>query len=265
MINLLKADFYRIKKNKSFQICFLVSFVCIGLLAFILNGIAQENLGQELSSASTLLVDAMMGSLLASLVIGSYVCGDFESKTIHDEIACGEGRLSVVITKMISCMIVVAIIILPYAIVSLVCFFAEIEMAPLAGIPSVFVNIMCNATGAEVTGSTIGKSIVLCIVALIVYMARLSLCVPLAFKMRMPVVVMSFGIVTSFGFDILSQAVKDIPVISTIAENTPFSLIYELTMDASVGTILKVLLISVLFIVLVTWFTYILFRKTDIK
>lgn len=265
MINLLKADFYRIRKNKAFQICFIISFVCIGLLAFILNGVAQGNIGQELSSASTLLVDAMMGSLLASLVIGNYVCGDFESKTIHNEISCGEGRLLVVITKMISCMIVVAIIILPYAIVSLICFFGEVKMAPLAGIPSVFVNIMSNTTGIEVTGSSIAKSIILCVVALIVYMARLSLCIPLAFKMRMPVVVMAFGIITSFAFDILGQAVKDIAVVSTIVNNTPFALIYDLTMDAGAGTILKVLSISILFIGIVTWFTYYLFRKTDIK
>ena len=265
MNNLLKADFYKLGKNTTLKICFIISCICILLLAFILHGVAAGTIGSEVSGASSLLVDAMMSSLLASLVIGNLVCGDFESKTIHDEIACGEGRWSVVLTKTITCMIIIGLIILPYAVTALVCYFGKIDIAPMAGIPSVFINIMCNSAAVELSGSAVVKSIVICLVAIVAYMARLSLCIPLAFKVKMPVFVMAFGIISSFGFDMIIQAVKDVDVVSTIMNNTPFALIYDLTMDAGAGTIVKVLVLSIIFIVLVTMLTYALFRKSDIK
>ncbi len=265
MNNLLKANLYKFKKNKTLKVCFLLSCICVGLLVFILHGVAKGTIGNEIRSAASLLVDAMMASLLASLVIGNMVCGDFESKTIHDEIACGEGRWAVVLTKMLSCMILVSIIVLPYAVGAVICYATKIAMAPMQGIPSVFIHIMTNTASTTVAGDTIAKSILLCLVAIVVYMARLSLCVLLAFNIKMPVVVMAFGIISSFGFDIIVQAVKNVSIVSTIMNHTPFALIYDLTMDASAGTIVKVLLLSIIFIVFVTLLTYAFFKKADVK
>lgn len=264
MLNLFRADLYKFKKSKGFKFYILVSFLCVTLLAVILHNVATGNIGNEILGSVSLLVDAMMVSLLASLMIGSYICGDFQSKTIHSEVGCTT-RGKVILVKSFSSMFVTALITLPYAIVAVFCYVSKIEFTQFNGIPSLFIHILSNSQGVDVTAGNVVKSIILVLVGVLIYAARLSICIPVAFKVRKSVVVMAIGLVAAFGFDMLTQALTDIPVIGTIFDNTPYAVIYDLNMNVATGTILRAVIDSVIFIVVMIGLTYTMFRKSEIK
>lgn len=264
MGNLMKADMYKFKKSVAFKVYIIISFICIGLLGLILHNIATGDMDAEILSTVSLLMDAMMVSLLSSLMIGTYICGDFQSKTIHSEIACTT-RAKVIIVKVLSSMFVTALIALPYAIVSVICFASKAEFASFNGVPSLFISILNNSEGVKVTGSAIGKSVFLGLLGVFIYTARMSLCIPVAFKVRKPVAVMTIGIVAAFGFDMLTQAVKDVPVIGDIFNNTPYAVIYDINMNSDAGVIVKSIVVSVIFIIVMVLITYLMFRKSEIK
>lgn len=264
MGNLIKADVYKIRKSTALKVSFLISLMSISLLAVVLYNVSHGNIGTEAMGTLSILADAMMVSLLSSLVIGLIVCGDFKSKNIHSEITLG-GRGTIVLTKTITSMLITAIMICPYAAFAVIAFSSNIDFAPLEGIPSMFINIMTNEAGVAIDGSAIGKSILLCLIGILVYIARLSICVPVAFIVRSPVAVMAVGIVSAFGFDNMVSAVDDVPVLGDLVAYTPYAIIYDLNMDVGVTTMIKAILWSIVFIFLMALLTYTFFRKSEIK
>lgn len=264
MVNLFRADLYKFKKSKGLKVYILLSFLCITILAVILYKVADGTMSKDILQSVSLLIDAIMVSLLASLMIGSYICGDFQSKTIHSEVSCTT-RGKVILMKCLSSMFATSLITLPYAIVAVICFISKMKFAQFDGIPSLFIGILNNSKGIEVTVSSVAKSIVLVFVGILLYAARLSICIPVAFKVRKSVVVMAVGIAAAFGFDMVTQMLKDVAVIGTIFDNTPYAVIYDLSMTASVGTIIRAVIDSIVFILVMIGITYAMFRKAEIK
>lgn len=264
MSHVMKADLYRFRKSTALKVSFLISLISISTMALVLYLVSQGHIGKEIMGSLGLLTDAMMVSLLSSLVIGLIVCGDFNSKTIHSEIACG-GRKMIVLAKTLTSMLITGIVLLPYAIVSVIVFATGADLAGMEGIPSLFIHIMTNQADVAIDGSSIGKAIMLCLVGIVVYMARLSICLPVAFIVRRPVAVMIVGIVSSFGFDMITKGLSDAPVLGDMLAYTPYAIIYDLNMDAGASTIFQAVSSSIVFIVLMTVITYFFFRKSDIK
>lgn len=264
MFNLLKADLYKLKKSKALKICFLISLISAALLAAILYNVSNGNIGKEMMGSVSLLVDAMMVSLLASLMIGVIICGDFQSKNIHSEITCAR-RSTVVLTKVITSMLITSILILPYAVVAVIGFASKAEFAALNGIPSLFINVLTNKAGVAADGSEVGKSIGICLIGILIYTARLSICVPVAFKVRKSAAVMTVGIVAAFGFDMIVKALEDVPVLGYLFTNTPYAVIYDVNMNAGPGVIIRAIVVSAVFIFIMAALTYVMFRKAEIK
>lgn len=264
MGNLLKADIYKLKKSTALKVSFLISFMSVAVLALMLYHIAHGNIGKDVLGSLSILTDAMMVSLLSSLVIGIIICGDFKSKNIHSEITSG-GRVRIVMTKTMASMFMTAIMIFPYAIFAVLGFISNVDLAPLEGIPSIFINIMTNVSDVAVSGSTIGKGILLCLIGIFTYMARLSICIPVAFIVRSPVAVIAAGVISSFGFDMIVKAVEDVPVLGYLFAHSPYAVIYDLAMDASIHVMIKATISSIIFISLMALLTYLFFRRSEIK
>lgn len=265
MINLVKADLYKMSKMSSIYISFLICLCSALGIAYVLYGIPKGDFDIEMSTNVSLLVDIMLVSLFGGILAGGIISSDFESKNIHSEIACGKGRFSIVLSKLISFAIGMFFITLPYAIVAIVGFAMDIEFSNLIGIPSQFFDVMTNVCGIEKNGAGIGKAVFICILIIYMYIARLSICIPIAFKMRKNIPVIIVGFISAFIFDIISSLVTDIPGISDFFAALPYSMITKCTLDAEMGEIIKILLSGTIFIAVMVAITYIFFKKDEIK
>lgn len=265
MINLIKADLYKLSKALSVKICFLLCCLSAVGIAYILHGVSTGDFDVSVSTSASLLVDVMLVSLLGGVLTGSLICGDFETKNIHDEIASGNGRLAIIIAKTITFSLMIFLLTLPYAIVAVVGFSINVGFAPLVGIPSSFFGILSNASGVAISGETISKSIVISILIIFMYIARLSICIPVAFQTKKSIAVIVVGFLSSFVFDLIIVLATNIKVLDDLVGCLPYSIIYDLSLDSSIGTIVKAMICGAIFIGIMIMITHSIFRKAEIK
>jgi ABC-2 type transport system permease protein len=265
MLNLIRADLYKLRKSLALKICFLVTCVSAGALTYISHAIATGSMSASVSGNASGLSDICMMALLGSLMTGVLVCSDFETNAIHDAVTCGSGRISVVVSKALVYLLLIAFLLLPYGVATVVGFCSGAEFTK-PFVPTVFLGILANETGISLTAAAICKIILLSLIAMLVYAARLCFCLPLAFKLRKPVAIMAIGMATDFLVDLVIRLLNGVPVISNILSFTPYSkgLAY-LTMGASVGTLLEVIVVNIVYFAVMTGITFLLFRRAEIK
>lgn len=257
MINLVYGEFFKLKKSTSFKVCILISLICSLALAFISNGLAEGIFNDAVKNSSTGVSDIFIMSVLGPLMVGIFICSDFDSKTIHDLIACGNGRKTVVASKAVIYVFIITLITLPYAIVSLVC--SQIEMDFIAPFNfSTFTNVL----GSNLS---LGKAIVLVLSGIIVFIGKLSFCIPLAFKIRKPVIVMGIGVASGYIIELLLGFLDDVSGFNKIIRLTPFSKDAILSANAEADIIIKVIAVSIIFMIIMSILAYGLFKKSEIK
>jgi ABC-2 type transport system permease protein len=265
MINLIHSEFYKLGKSTGTKICFLLSLVSAFFLIYISHSIAVGNMSADLNGSASGLTEVMIVSLLGSLMAGMLICSDFETKTIHEAIASRNGRRTVVISKAFVYFIEVSLLLLPYAVITLIGFLSGAQFSK-PFVASVFIGILANEAGIGVTVAAAFKILLISFVTMLVYAARLSICIPLAFKVRKPVVVMAVGFAFSFLFDVIIGVLDDVSIIHDIISFTPYSRkMLLLPLDAGAGTLFKAAAVSIVFFAAVTAFTYLLFRRDEIK
>lgn len=265
MFNMIKADIYKLSKIKPVKICILASALCALGVAYMLHGVYKGTYSLEAGSAFALVSDTMIVIILGSILAGTLICGGFESKNIHDEIACGNGRFAIIMTKTAAISLLMILLVLPYVLISIIGFASNIGFGVYTGVPSAFFNILSNVAGVEITNGYVIKSIVLGMLIMLTYIAKISICIPVAFKARKSIVVIMTGFVTTFIFDILGVLVKDVDGISDVMEVLPYTMIYRLTLDCSTEVMVKSLISSIVFIGAMLGITYSLFRRAEIK
>lgn len=260
MINLIHAELYKIRKTGVFKIGVLITAVCafvLGVLCYNIGTGAVDIPMQSLSGLSDIFIMSVMGPLMAGVLI----CNDFDSKNIHDEISCG--RWAIVFSKSVVYLLLVAVLVLPYAIVGFIGFVTETTFAsPFAY--STYLTLMVNKAGYVVDGTNIAKSIVVLAISLLLYAARLSFCIPVAFKVRKTVAVTVIGVVVGFVIDFIINVLSKIPGVDTLVKFTPYSTAI-VTMENTSGELWRIVGSSVLFIVIMIAITYGIFKKAEIK
>lgn len=264
MFNMIRADIFKMFKMKAVALCVLASTICALGIAIMLHGVFKGAISLDGGSAFALLSDTMIIMILGSVIVGMLICGNFESKNIHDEIACGNGRLAIVLTKTVSVFLIVTVLTLPYILMSTIGFATNIGFGRYLGVPSAFFDILSNVPGVEVTNSYILKSIVLSLLITLTYLAKVSICIPVAFKARKSIAVIMIGFAATFAFDILSVLTKDINGLSFL-KYLPYSLGYKLTLDCSIHVMIQSAVSSILFIAGMLIITNLIFRKAEIK
>ncbi len=260
MINLMHAKLYELRKSMTFKVSLLVTTLCAVILAVLSNGVALGKLDVTADTASGL-TDAFIISVIGSLIAGNIICSDFDNKNIHDEIS--RGRKAIVTSKVIIYCLVISILVLPYALVGFIGFLAQGSFSPNFNF-STYTMLMSNPQGFSITGDNIGKAILVLLVSIVLHVARLSICIPIAFKVRKSVVVTVIGVVFLFVVDFFMVMVAKISALADVVELLPYGKAV-LTMDMSTGTLIKYVISSLVFINIMRVITYVGFKKSEIK
>lgn len=265
MNNFIKADMYMNTKMKSNYVLFTFCLATAIGIAYVMSEMNIGNFGPEVGVNISLMSDTILIPLFGGIIVGNIVADDFESKNIHSLVMAGKGRLRIVISKTISYAIILFIITLPYALVTIFASISDGSYASLNGIPSQFFNLMVDVSNAEKSFENILRCIGLNMLIIYLYIAKLSICIPVAFlsKKKIPVIVVGF--ITAFGFDIIGSLVKDVPIISSFIASLPYSLANDIVFTASNAELLKVFIGATQFIIIMVYMSYKAFRNADIK
>lgn len=266
MINIIQADLYKLKKSKPIKILFLIMWAAAAIVTLVSYLVAQGKVGIEISGPISGLSDVMTIAIVGPFLAGIYICSDFSNKSINDAISsCGISRGVVIISKAIVLYLLVLLMILPYAVVTIIAFSTGAEFSePFSA--SIFLHILANQIELDLTGAVFGKMLVIMFVMMLAYASQMSIGILLAFIVRKTSLVIFLGFGIILVLQILGGLGTEISFIENILSFTPFSVNNQvLIMDVEVDVILKAIGISLLFIVWILSITNGVFRKSEIK
>lgn len=253
MYNLLRCELFKLRKSRSFLLILGLMAAYSIIISVLTYSSIQYGSGSEsvtgidiyFEQLSNYLLIAVAGSLIAT----TYVCRDFDNKTIQDSIACGCGRSSIILSKSLVYFLTIFIITLSISIISS----AVISTA--------------YGFGMQFSAISVLKLAVIALTTSLVYSACLSPCILLSFLSRKPVVVLAGGIFILFlGISFLKDAAQMEPAISSLLSFTPYGVSDALfTLDATAGDFLKAITVSIAFMAIILAITCMSFRKSEVK
>lgn len=258
MSNLLKYDFYKLIRSKSFYICAVISVLLSGLGVYLFAW-DYNNLGYNMFKP----YDSLMGiadglasvSLLIIIAISIFIPSDFSFGTIKNMISAGASRVNIYLSKLVvSCAIAFS-----YIVINIIC----------CGIVGA-----CMGEVGEYTRDTYLTLLKMCGYSLLVQLALVSLCVMIGFLIRKKSIVITVVIlINTVGVGIIG------PIIDFYVNRIPsvkdFSLVKYfpgsyLNVGMSIDSMPKNDLITSLivcgvYIVVCTVIGMIVFKKVDIE
>lgn len=265
LYNLISGDLFKIRKSTAMKILFgitSISAVAVTVVAFL---IAHGKIDRSTASAWFLFSDVNVIGILGGVIAAIYICGDFENKIIHDAVASGCSRASVVVSKAIVLCCTAAFILLPYAIATCIAVSTGAKFS-MGSISVGFLNLITAEAGKAFSASQILKLIIIMLALIIVYLAQISICVPLSLGLKKPVLVVAIN----YGFTIfcaqLGTLRKSSEAFDHISALTPYGGDYSLmTLGTANGDIIKAIAVSLIFIFIMLVISYFGFRKSEIK
>ncbi len=265
MVNMIRADLYKIFKSTAIKVLFAITLLCSLMMVLFAYLIHKGNLGGEYSGIGFLFSDMNTISILGAVIAGAFICGDFENKTIHNTITDGSSRGRIIVSKSIVYFCSVLFIILPYALVTIiaVCSGNKFDMGSVS---IGFLNILSKESGTEISASVFARLIAAAGTLILVHMSQLSLCLPIAFAVKKPVLVVAIYYAISILSGQLSALAAQSNVLNNIFSLTPFGgNRMFLTVHSGGGELLETFAVSIIFGIAVIIITCGIFRKTEIK
>lgn len=264
MLNLIQADLFKLRKSKAIKIIFGIVVINAIIMTAIAYNVSKGSM-KDASGIGFLFSDINTISILGAVLAGIFICGDFDTKAIHDAISTGASRSKVIAAKTIVFSCIIALMLLPYAI-AVVIALSTGEKFSMGNVGLGFLNLLVVEAGKTFSAADIWKLILIMLTLFIVYIGQLSICVPLAFGLKKPV----FVVAIFFGFQILSAQLitlcKSSKIVDNILSWSPFYGDYNLlTIGSGMGDMVKAILVSIMFVFIMGGLTYITFRKTEIK
>jgi hypothetical protein len=217
--NLIRADALTLRHSIGVRVSALTAVLAAGGYLLLAHLIATGTLDESASNSASALSDVMVVYLLGSLLVGMLVAGDFETRTIHDALLASS-RATLVGAKTVGLLAVVTLLVAPYGLATLLGFVSGTEFA--AFMPTTFLDVVANEQGLAVDAGSVAKVAGIVVVTTLVYVARLSFCLPVAFAAKRPVAVMAVGFGGNFLLDFLAALAVDVPGLGTLVELTPF-------------------------------------------
>ena len=265
MYNLILADLFKLSKSMAMKILFGITAISSVVMTMFAYLIPQGKLDASMTGIGFLFSDINIISILGAVIAGVLICGDFDNKTIHDAIANGCSRSSVIVSKAIVFCFALAIILFPYVIVTGIALSTGSEFG-MGTVAVAFLNLLTTESGTVFTAAVIWKLLAVMLTLIIVYMAQLSICIPLAFVLRKPVLVVVINYVISFLSGQLMALRESSKLFDRIFACTPYGGNYSfLTLDSGTGDLLGAISVSLIFIITMIVITYFAFRKSEIK
>lgn len=265
MINLVHADLYKLKKTFSLKIILGITTVSAVIMAIIAYLIPLGKIDVSMSGIGFLLSDMSMISILGAVISGAIISGDFENKTIHDAITNGCSRRSVILSKVIIFSISLAFLLLPYVVVT----GAGIALGHEYGMDSVasgFLNLLTTTSNTKLPFSEVGKLLVLMLALLFVYVAQLSICIPLVLIIKKPIFVVAIYYGFSFLCGQLARLRESSRVFRHIFDATPYGGNYTmLSLETGNRDIIGAIVVSIIFTIVILGITIGIFRKMELR
>lgn len=265
MINLIRADFYKIRKSPAIKILFVIACLCAAAMTVIAYAIPHGKMDTGMSGIGFLFSDADIISILGAVCAGLFICGDFDNKAIHDAVAGGCGRLSIVVSKAVVFAGSVTALLIPYAVAVGIGLGMGTKFAlstPGLG----FLNLLLTESGKSFSAGQGWELFGIMLLLLLVNAAQLSLCVPLAIILKKPVIVIAIYYAVSILGGQLSALTKSSSWFADVFALTPYGGNYPLlTLAAGTVDIVKAITVSLIFITVMIAITYAAFRKAEIK
>lgn len=260
MINQLRAELYMLRHGLTVPLCLLACTIAAALYMVLQHQLATGSLGPAEANGVAGLSDVMLVSLLGSLIYGAVVALPFETKSVHNALLATNRAAFVAATTTISALAVTALS-LPYGLAALAARMTGEAFAP--AVPTAF-SLLAAQTG-DLTGSEAGTIIAVTLTSAVMSAAKLSVCLPLAFWLKRPLVVMAAGFAWSFVADLLGSAAAGVPGLSAVVELTPFSAEHAPGPGSTGGEMLGAVIVSVVFLALMGLASWLVLRRADIK
>lgn len=265
MLNLIQADLFKLYKSKAIKILFAMTTLSAVAMITIAYLIVQGKLDSEMSGIGFMFSDVNMISILGAVIAGTFICGDFDNKTIHSAIASGCSRSIVIISKAIVFFCAIAFILLPYVIITIIALISGAEFS-MGAVAVGFLNIITLNAGVTFSLSEVGKLLAVMLTLIIVYISQLSVCIPLAFTIKKPVSVVGIYYGLTIFFAQMTGVREKFEIVDNIFAWMPYGGNYSfLTLDSVSRDMVKAIVISIIFITVMLVVSYRTFKKVEIK
>lgn len=263
MNNVLKATAYRLRKTGAVKICILISCVAAVLYFVLVHNIATGAMDVSMAGSVSGLCDALIMWLTGSLAVGVIFCTDFQTKSIHCAIANRHGRGGVIKAYMILYIAMILILILPYTLLSVGCLVAGVDFSGAE--PAMTSIYLMNLLDTNADASFV-KIILVYIASAVNYVACISICIPIAIKVKKPVVITAIGFMIGMLTALICSLAEKAAVLKGIMRCLPYYYgANQVNAQSGYGTILLSFIVSVIFMSVMAFLSYLLFRKEDIK
>lgn len=260
MPNLLRADAYTLVRSRTLWICLVACAAMAAGYFYASHLIATGSQDMSIAGSVSGLSDVLAINLLGALAFGVIVSEDFETRTVHDRVLVA-GRATIVTTKAVVAVGAIIVLMLPYIVGAAVCFVLDRPFSVfLATTPLL---LAANPDQVPVDASSVGRVVLIGLATAVLYAARLSFCLPLAFWTRRPVIVLAAGFVGNFVIDFLSSLATGTWV-DRILRLTPYARADPLSLASSGGQIAASLAASAVFLVAMGVAAWLVFRRADI-
>lgn len=265
MLNLIQADIFKLRKSVAIKILLGITTVSAAIMAVIAYLIPLGKMDAGMTGIGFMFSDINVISILGGIIAGVIICGDFENKTIHNSIANGCSRGAVIISKAFVLGFALAFILLPYAVITGIALDTGSEFS-MGSVAVGFLHLLTAEGSTAFSASEIWKMFAVMLTLVIVYVAQLSICVPLAFMLKKPI----FVVAIYYGFSIFTAQLlrlsESSPMFDRIFSLTPYGGKHAfITLDTITGDLVKAIAISLIFICIMLAVTYSAFRKSEIK
>ncbi|MFS0722493.1 ABC transporter permease [Paenibacillus sp. 1P07SE] len=260
MVNLIWAEWYKLRKSVAIRILIFITGICAVVMALFAHLIAEGKMAESMGNLGFMFSDMNVISILGAVIAGVYICGDFDNKTIHHMIAGGKSRGTVVAGKAVIIACGLVLILLPYVIVTAAALMSGLAFdMQAAGLG--FLNLL-SAMPGTFSAAEAGKLAALMLTLIIVYIAQLSITLPLALMLRKPVLV----IVIYYAFSILCGQLAGLGGLDTWLNLTPYGTDHVLLgADSGYAEMLQSIGISVVFVLAMLLLSYLVFRRAELK
>ncbi|MGZ9585858.1 ABC transporter permease [Paenibacillus marinisediminis] len=265
MFNLIRADLYKLRKSTSIKILLGITTLSAILMAIMAYLIPQGKIEASKAGIGFIFSDINVISILGAVVTGIIISSDFDNKTIHNAIASGCSRVAVIMSKAAVLSLTIALILLPYAIVTWIALGSGNEFS-MGSVAVGFLHTLTSEAGTAFSASDIWKLLGITLTLITLYVAQVSICIPLAFMLKKPVLIIPIY----YGFTILCAQLMGssggASLFDRIFSVTPYGGDYAfMTLDTDIGMLLQALAVSLVFIIVMVAIVYGAFRRTEIK
>lgn len=265
MLNLIRADLFKLMNSQAVKVLIGLTAASAIISAVMAYLIPLGKIDTRMTGIEFMFSDMNMICILGAVVAGMIVCGDFDNKTIHNAIAGGSRRSAVIVSKAAALAVALVLLLLPYAIVTAVGLGTGYTF-DVGSVGIGFLHLLTAESGTIVGMAETGKLSAIMLTLIIVYIAQLSLCVPLAFFLKKPV----FVVAIYYGFSVLCAQLAGVsessPMFNRIFSATPYGNQHTfMTLETTAGDMARTIGIGAIFIVIMLTVTYMAFRKSEIK